>query len=80
MVCSSRKWRTTSPADKAQLQRGLYAHGRLTATVPADLMPVADVLSTKTKGDHVQLAVVVAHRVGNDQTDTGQGTVEVPVR
>ena len=68
-----------SPADKAQLKHGYLLAG-IDDHSAANLLAVADVLSTKKPGDHVHLAVVVQQQIADNQIELSQGTADVEVR
>jgi S1-C subfamily serine protease len=67
------------PADRAQLQHG-YLLTQIDGQDAGNLMTVASVLSTKTKGEPVPLTVDAPRRVGGGFVEYPQGTVNVLVR
>lgn len=68
-----------SPADKAQLQRGFLLTG-IDNHSAANLLAVADVVSTKKPGDWAHLSVVALRQVADNQIEYRQGPVDVEVR
>ena len=67
-----------TPADRAQVQRG-YLLATIDDQNTATLRHVAEVLSSKEKGDSVRLRVVVPRRLGA-YVQLQQGTVDLEVR
>jgi S1-C subfamily serine protease len=68
-----------SPADKAQLERGILLTG-IDGQATGDLLHVAIALSQKKPGERVSLSVVVQRQVGPGYAELRQGKVELAVR
>lgn len=68
-----------SPADKAQLERGILLTG-IDGETTGDLLNVALALSRKKAGDRVSLSVVMQRRVAPGYAELRQGMVELTVR
>jgi S1-C subfamily serine protease len=67
------------PAAQASLQRG-FVLAAIEGQKAAEVRNVGGVLSTKNKGDTVNLTVIVPHRIGASFVQFQQGTVELKVR
>jgi S1-C subfamily serine protease len=68
-----------SPADRAQVQRGFLLTG-IDGQTTGDLATVAITLSTKQRGERVQLSVIVPRRYRLGYVQFQQGTITVQVR
>ena len=68
-----------SPAERGQVQRGFLLTG-IDGQNTRDVATAAIVLSTKQRGEQVQLSLIVPRRYGRGYVEFRQGTVNLQVR
>jgi len=68
-----------SPAERAQIQRGFLLTG-IDGQSTGDVAAAAILLSTKQRGEQVQLSLIVPRRYGRGFVEFRQGTVNLQVR
>ncbi len=68
-----------SPGERAQLERGYFMAG-IDGKNVGQLRTVVEALSSRKKGEGVQVDVIVPRRLGGSFVELRRGTVEIPVR